>query len=159
MKKITEKLIEEVSQQAKDFPRRRCNYNFHDDFDDLLQRLLNALEPDTYICPHKHENPDKREIFIILTGRVLVVEFDEKGIILDHVILDSDGGVKGVEIPPKTYHTFIGLKEGAVSYEFKDGPYHEGADKGFADWAPEEGSPDGSAFNAKVLKELGVKQA
>ena len=40
-------------------PRLRLNHNFHDDLADPINRMLNALEPGTYLQPHKHENPDK----------------------------------------------------------------------------------------------------
>ena len=90
-----------VSNDAKLSVRKRMNHNFHKEYTDPVQRMLNAVEPGTYIRPHKHENPDKIEVFIILKGRVVVVEFDEKGSAVDHVILDQDGGALAVEIPPR----------------------------------------------------------
>ena len=85
MIKIDEAFIENVSQQAKATARRRMNYNFHHHDSDTLQRMLNAMEPDTYIRPHKHELPDKSEAFFCLRGRILVVEFDDKGNIKEGV--------------------------------------------------------------------------
>jgi len=67
MQKIASaELLNEVIQKAKNSPRGRMNYNFHDDLVDPINRMLNAFEPGTYIQPHKHENPDKREVFILL---------------------------------------------------------------------------------------------
>ena len=43
MKIIDERLLDEVSLQAKESPRLRMNYNFHEDLGDKCQRLLNAL--------------------------------------------------------------------------------------------------------------------
>jgi len=89
MIKINEEFIEITSAKAKTSKRRRMNYNFHKEDSATLQRMLNAMEPDTYIQPHKHEDPDKVEAFFALRGRILVVEFDDEGNISDH-ILDFD---------------------------------------------------------------------
>ena len=62
MKLITDSLLNNVSGQAKENPRLRMNYNFHESMDAPIHRMLNALEPDTYLPPHRHKNPDKEEI-------------------------------------------------------------------------------------------------
>ena len=147
-------LLEQLSQKAKNAPRKRMNHNFHQTSEDLLNRMLNAMEPATYVRPHKHENPDKREAFVILKGSFLIISFDEQGHITDHVLLSRESGVYGLEIPPRTYHTLICLEEGSVLYELKDGPYIPQTDKIFAPWAPEEGSPNAQAYNQKILNQL-----
>lgn len=156
MIKITNKFIKTMSNKAKTSNRKRCNYIFHNSSDDYIQRFLNAAEPDTYVHPHKHENPNKIEIFIILQGRVLIVEFDDSGRIIDHIILDSEKGEKGVEIPPETWHSFIVLKEGSVLYEIKEGPYVKETDKIFAKWAPKEGTYEANKFNEQILSNLRI---
>ena len=45
MKIIDEHLLNEVQIKAKDSPRLRMNYNFHESLDDKCHRFLNALEP------------------------------------------------------------------------------------------------------------------
>ncbi len=154
MVRITDNLINDISDRAKVAARKRCNYNFHDSYSDPIQRFLNAVEPDSYLRPHKHESPDKTEIFLILKGRVLIIEFDDNGKITDHFVLDSQKGNIGVEIPAKTWHSFIALDEGSVLYEIKEGPFIEGAEKVFAEWAPEEATKAAREFNEKMLKEL-----
>jgi len=154
MMKITHKIIHQTSDKAKRADRRRSHYNFHKSYGDPIQRFLNAVEPDSYLQPHKHENPDKTEIFLALKGRVLIVEFDDNGNITDHFVLDFQEGNIGVEIPPKTWHSFIALQEGSVLYEIKEGPYAEGKGMVFAQWAPEEGSREAREFNEKILREL-----
>ena len=42
MKIIDENLLNEVSAQAKDSPRLRMNYNFHQSLDELCHRLSDA---------------------------------------------------------------------------------------------------------------------
>lgn len=156
MIKIDEAFISETSAKAQSSARRRMNYNFHQEDAATLQRMLNAMEPDTYIQPHKHEDPDKVEAFFVLRGRILLIEFDEEGHITDHIILDPKCGNYGGEIPPKTWHTLISLESGSVAYEVKDGPYDPSVDKNFASWAPAEGDKDCTAYNQKLLRELGI---
>ncbi len=151
MVRIDKNLLDSVSNEAKSTPRRRKNYNFHKEYSDTLQRLLNAMEPMSYVRPHKHEDPDKREVFFALRGRILVVEFDESGNIADHIILDPLNGVFGAEIPEKTFHTIVSLETGTVAYEVKDGPYSPVSDKDFAAWAPVEGSPDALPYLEKLV--------
>ncbi len=155
MIKINDEFIDSISQKAKASPRRRMNYNYHKKDAALLQRMLNAMEPDTYIQPHKHENPDKVEVFFVLKGRILLVEFNDEGEISDHIFLDPKQGNYGGEIPPRVWHTLICLEEGSVAYEVKDGPYDPTIDKCFAKWAPAEGDENAQAYNREILLSLG----
>ena len=157
MKKITKTELDRLSSEAANSERKRKNYNYHDLYSDTLQRMLNAMEPGTYVQPHKHEDPDKREAFILLRGRMAVVTFDDAGNITDHIILDVNEGNYGAEIPDKTWHTIISLKKGSVIYELKDGPYTPINDKNFAPWAPIEGSEKCSGYLKTILKALGLE--
>ena len=154
MIKINNLLLDSVSAAAKESARRRKNYNFHKESNDLLQRMLNAMEPDTYVQPHKHENPDKREAFVILRGKALIIEFDDQGNITDHVLLYPTEGQFGVEIAPKVYHTIISLAPDTVVYEIKDGPYEVAVDKGFASWAPKENSPEAPVYLKSLVNKV-----
>jgi cupin fold WbuC family metalloprotein len=151
MVEIDKTLINKITEQAKNAPRKRINYNFHSHPGDTLQRMLNALCANTYIRPHKHENPDKRKAFVILQGSVLVVEFDDTGEIFDNFVLDPTIGNFGAEIQPGRFHTLISLSENSVVYEVKDGPYDVSSDKIFAEWALEDGSPECAIFNSKLI--------
>ena len=156
MIKINSQLLSKISRESEESLRKRINYNFHKSSTDFIQRFLNALQPATYLQPHKHENPDKVEIFILLTGKVLIVEFDDKGEIIDHVILDHKRGNFGVELPPKTWHSFLALESNSVLYEIKEGPYNPDTDKTLAEWAPPESTQEGIEFNNQILKKLHV---
>jgi cupin fold WbuC family metalloprotein len=153
---INQELTSSVSGAAKASPRRRKNHNFHSDYADPVNRMLNAIEPGTYVRPHKHESPDKCEVFIILTGRALVLRFDDSGAIIEHNVLDHAQGVYGVEFAPRVWHTIISLAPGTVAYEVKPGPYAPIDDKNFAPWAPAEGSPESAAYLASILARLGL---
>lgn len=156
MIKIDQNLLNTISQQAQQSPRLRMNYNFHSGPEDTLQRMLNAMEPGTYIRPHKHENPDKREVFFALKGTLCIVEFDDEGNIRDHTLLKVGANFVGVEISERTYHTVISLGTGSVAYELKDGPYIPIEDKNFATWAPPEGSPEAANYLAQLISTLSL---
>jgi cupin fold WbuC family metalloprotein len=117
--------------------------------------MLNALQKNTYVQPHKHENPDKHEVFLILRGKAAVIEFDDSGKIIDHIILDYSKGNFGVEIKPRVWHTIIALENGTVVYEIKEGPYSPINDKNFATWAPKEGDEHCKAFINNLLLQIG----
>ncbi|MGD0711098.1 MAG: WbuC family cupin fold metalloprotein [Bacteroidales bacterium] len=154
MIKATNDLLKSLSAEASTSVRKRKNHNFHSEESDPLQRMLNAVEPGSYVRPHKHINPDKREVFIILKGSMAIVEFDDKGAISDHIVLDAAKGNYAAEIIPASWHTVISLKEGSVYYEIKDGPYDPVTDKVFADWSPEEGSEDAGKFMNETLEKI-----
>ncbi len=156
MIKIDSALLQDLSKQAKASARLRKNLNFHPRDEDTLQRMLNAMEPDTYIQPHKHENPDKTEAFFCLKGKLLVVEFDDKGQVADYCVLDPLSGRFGCEIPPRTWHSIISLESGSVAYEVKDGPYNPLIDKHFAEWSPPEGDPDALNYVRLLKQKLGL---
>ncbi|MEI6747588.1 MAG: WbuC family cupin fold metalloprotein [Bacteroidales bacterium] len=156
MIKIDQRLTSKITELATASPRRRKNYNFHRFPEDTLQRLINAMEPGTYVHPHKHENPDKREAFLVLTGTLLVVEFDDAGNITDHIILNRNLGNFGTEIAERTYHTIISLEKGSIAYEAKDGPYYPADDKYFAEWAPPENSLESAAYISSILTILKI---
>jgi len=155
VKKITNHLLNEIIEEAKHSVRKRKNFNYHTSFDDPVNRLLNAIEPGSYVQPHKHENPDKREVFLLLKGKLAVIFFNDKGKITDHVVLD---GMKNyaVEIPPSVWHTIISLECGTIAYEVKDGPYSPTNDKNFADWAPKEGDEECERYLNTIITILNL---
>lgn len=142
LKIVSKELLDELSKKALESPRKRLNHNFHDDLSDPINRMLNAFEPGTYIQPHKHENPDKREVFIVLRGSLVVVFFDNSGTPIDFILLDLEKENFAVEIPAGAWHSLFALESGTVVYEVKDGPYFPISDKNFAKWAPKEGDPN-----------------
>ena len=66
-------LVGELSARAAASPRRRANHNLHPELADPVQRFLNAMEPGTYVRPHRHMAPEpKWELFVVLDGEVVV---------------------------------------------------------------------------------------
>ncbi len=155
MIKITLDLIDKVTEQARTSPRLRMNYNFHPELGDPVQRLLNALEPWTYIRPHKHIT--KEESFVLLRGRVLAVVFNTDGTIRDHAVLSAASGILGVEFEENCYHMLTSLETGSAVYEIKEGPFVPHTEGSSAPWAPKEGSPEAKDFLKRVFQDLGLE--
>lgn len=152
MKLITENLLDSVTAQAKESPRLRMNYNFHDSMDAPIHRMLNALEPGTYLPPHRHS--DKEEIYLVLRGSLLAFFYDEEGRVTEKIHLDSQKGpFYGLEIPPRTWHSIVVLESGTVIFEIKKGPYQPLSPEDIAPWAPDPSDEEGvKAFMERMLK-------
>ena len=150
-------LLDKLSEQAKHSPRKRTTYNFHKTPGDPIHRMLNAMQPGTYIPPHKHENPDKREAFWVLRGKIALIIFNESGHIRDHLILSPDNGNYGTELSPRAWHTLICLQENSVAFEVKDGPWDPSNDKIYAPWAPKEGEPNDKNYLSELMTKLKLK--
>lgn len=157
MIKIDKELISDLSKQASKNLRKRKNHNFHTENSDPLQRMLNALQPGTYVRPHKHESPDKREVFIILKGKIAIIEFNNKGDVTDYTIADAAKENFGAEVKPGIWHMVICLEKDTVYYEVKDGPYDPDIDKDFASWSPAEGDKDAKNYIAKIIEHCKIK--
>jgi cupin fold WbuC family metalloprotein len=122
MKQIDSVLLDELTGKAKDSPRKRMNFNLHDTLSDPLQRLCNAIEPETYIRPHRHADPDTGEFFVMLRGSAVLLFFDDIGLVIERSLLSAGGPVLAAEIPPKTWHSIAALESGTVFFEVKEGP-------------------------------------
>lgn len=147
-KTIDSSMITALSQSARNAPRRRKNYNLHADAEAACHRLLNAVEPDSYIQPHRHLSTQKAETIIVLAGRVGVLAFDEKGRVSMSRILAPNSGTIGVDIPAQLFHSVVALEPGSVFFECKAGPYLALSPEEKAPWAPGEGSKSVSEYLA-----------
>jgi cupin fold WbuC family metalloprotein len=137
---IDRQLLDEVSREAATSPRRRKNRNFHPGDAYPAHRLLNAVEPDSYIAPHRHLDPTKDETMLVLRGRLGLLIFDDAGSIVRVELLEAGGAQFGVDIPHGTWHTLVALEPGTVFFEAKAGPYVALSEAERAPWAPLEGS-------------------
>lgn len=151
MKIINRKTLNGLSEEAAASSRLRRNLNLHEDSADPCQRLFNALEPGTYIRPHRHLNPPKIECLLAVRGRMALIVFSEDGQI-DHVVaFGDDDEVVAIELPPGTWHSVVSLERGSIFFETSAGPYVALTDKDFAPWAPEAGSPEATACMARWI--------
>ena len=121
MKVIDESLLNNVSIKAKESPRLRMNYNFHQSLDEKCHRFLNAVEPGTVVPIHRH--PTKDETFIVLRGKVRISTYDDEGNIVESSILCPDDGTFGVDIPKNVWHDLESLEPNSCIFEVKEGPF------------------------------------
>jgi cupin fold WbuC family metalloprotein len=125
-----------LSSRAAEAPRLRANHNLHDVLEAPVQRLAIAMEPGTYVRPHRHVH--SWELLCPLSGALEVILFDEAGVVQGRQRL-GDGGAAVFEMPAGTWHSVISLAAGSVVFEVKEGPYRPlGADD-LAAWSPAEG--------------------
>ena len=149
---IDSELVTAKVADAKRNFRRREIHCFHEGDDDTLQRMLNAIEPGSYVRPHRHLLPPKAESLIILSGSLGVVPFDDDGVPdkANLVLLSQAQGVAGVDIRAGVWHTFVSLETGTVVFEAKPGPYQTASDKDFASWAPEVDTDEAGYYLAQM---------
>lgn len=141
---ITQPMIDDLITQAAASPRKRTIYRLHE-HEEPVQRMVNAMIPGTYTPPHKHENPDKVEMFTILVGRIALLHFDDTGSVQAVYLLDARGPLKIADIAPRTYHALVALEPSAV-VEIIQGPYDARTHKQFAPFAPAEDSPEAADY-------------
>jgi len=137
--------LDRLSDQARENPRRRKNLNIHPNDEFCCHRLLNAMEPDSYIPPHRHLDPAKDETFVLIRGRIGVIMFDERGNVTDKVLLEPAGTLV-LDIPHGVFHSAVSLEPGSIFFEAKAGPYLPVSDAEKGGWAPAGGTPEAGAY-------------
>ncbi len=147
---IDQTVLDRISAQAKDAPRKRKNFNFHTHDTDLSHRLLNALEPGTYIAPHRHLDASKDESMVIVRGKMGAIFFDETGQVTQTALLVASGPVVALNIPAGTFHSLVALVPGTVFFEAKAGPYAPLTIGERAPWAPQEGEAGVADYLAQL---------
>lgn len=154
MQIIDRTALNDLSIKAQATPRRRLNHNYHTATDAPCQRLLNAVEPGSYVRPHRHLDPPKTETFIALQGEFAVIIFTDSGEIKDVVRLNPQSDTFGVDLPAGIWHTVVSLQPGSVFFETKPGPYDPISDKDWAPWAPVEGEAGALAYLENLTKSI-----
>jgi cupin fold WbuC family metalloprotein len=158
MKIFSVDYLNKLTAEAQASPRRRLHRNIHESYQDPCQRLFNAIEPGSYIRPHKHASYPRDELLVAMRGSMALLTFDELGIV--NKIVRFSAGIKGeflavgAEVPADTWHTVIALESGCVLFEAKAGPFDPKQPKDLAPWAPDEGSPDALAYLNLLLGEV-----
>jgi cupin fold WbuC family metalloprotein len=142
-----------LTESARTSPRLRKNHNLHTSDESRCHRLLNAIEPASYIRPHCHLDPEKDESFILISGRLGIILFSDTGDATGTVILSHQDGILAADVPSGVFHTAVSLEPGTVFFEAKAGPYLPLSEAEAAAWAPSEGD-DAAAQYLEHLRKL-----
>lgn len=138
--------LDALSEAARASVRRRTNLDFHENFAHPAHRFLNAMEPDSYVRPHRHCGATKDETFVVLRGAFGLVFFDAEGKVTNAVHLAPQGENVGAHVPSGVYHALVALEPGSVFFEVKAGPYDPRTAKDWGPWSPAEGDAAALAY-------------
>ncbi len=148
LQRLSRALLAEVAEQARLSSRLRQNYNFHA-HEERVQRFLNAMQPGTYVRPHRHcpvAGANRFEFFLALQGALGLLVMDERGQVTHTERISAQGEVRGIELAQATFHTLVVLAADTVIFELKEGPYHAETDKEFLPMFPLEGTPEAAQW-------------
>ncbi len=135
-------------------PRRRARINAHPDGEDALHEMIIAIDPASYIRPHKH--PAKSEAFHIVEGEVDIVVFTDDGEIDRVVELGAPGGARSFyyRMSEPFFHTLIIRSDLLIVHEITNGPFRPEGTM-FAGFAPEDKDTEkAAAYQADLLRRV-----
>ena len=118
---IDQKLMDDLSAQAKANPRLRQAYDLRTTPEDSSQRILNAVEPGTILPIHRHRG--STETIVVLRGKVVQRYYDENGNKTASYELAPNTAQVAMSVPVGQCHALESLQEGTVIFECKDGVY------------------------------------
>ena len=120
--KITQAILDSLTEQAKASPRLRMNMDLRNSDADQSQRMLNAIEPGSQLPIHRHQKTS--ETVVCLRGRLVEEYYDElERICTESIELSPNGPVVALNIPAGQWHTVRALESGTVILEMKNGGY------------------------------------
>lgn len=126
--KITQSLLDKLTEEAKVSPRLRMNYDLRNSEADQSQRMLNAIEPGSEVPIHRHQNSS--ETVVCIRGRIVEEYYDElERICTEAIELTPNGQVVALNIPAGQWHTLRSLESGTVILEVKNGLYEPQSDE------------------------------
>jgi cupin fold WbuC family metalloprotein len=143
-------LVAETARASRESDRKRIVQPFHRSDGELLRRMLNAIQPESYVRPHRHTLPGAVEAWLVVQGAVACFMFSDTGAVEQIVELSAGGERFGVDFSGAVFHALIALEPDTVLYEVKLGPYVPPGDTEFAAWAPAEGTPESLAYLAQL---------
>lgn len=118
---IDNKILDDLSAQAKASPRLRMAMDLRNSPEDLSQRMLNAIEPGTVMPIHRHLASS--ETVTLLHGKIRWHFYDDAGKETESVVLDANSDVRCINVEKARWHSLECLESGSVLFESKDGKY------------------------------------
>ena len=120
--KITQTILDKLTEEAKASPRLRMNMDLRNSDSDSSQRMLNAIEPGSPLPIHRHQKTS--ETVVCLRGRLVEEYYDElERVCTESIELSPNGPVVALNIPAGQWHTVRALESGTVILEMKNGAY------------------------------------
>ena len=131
--RITQAILDDLTEQAKASPRLRMNLDLRNSADDQSQRMLNAIVPGSPLPIHRHQKTS--ETVVCIRGRLVEEYYDEfERICTEAIELSPNGPVVAVNIPAGQWHTVRALESGTVIMEVKDGAYEPISPDDILEW-------------------------
>lgn len=127
---IDQKLLDELTAQAKANPRLRQAYDLRTEATeacpepgrrDNSQRILNAVEPGSVLPIHRHKG--STETIVCLRGKVVQHYFDDNGNKIASFVLAPNTAQVAMSVSVGQWHALESLESGSVIFEAKDGAY------------------------------------
>lgn len=116
---IDNKILDDLSAQAKAPPRLRMAMDLRNSPEDLSQRMLNALEPGTVMPIHRHK--DTSETCVCIRVHFEEYFYVSEGRLTETIDMVPGGAVLNIE--RGQWHSLRCLESGTVLFEAKDGSY------------------------------------
>ena len=116
---MDQKLLDDLTAQAKASPRLRMAYDLRNTPEDNSQRMLNAIEPGSEMPIHRHMGSS--ETCICVRGHFVEYFYDENGNLTDTIDMVPGGTI--LNIPIGQWHSLKSLESGTVLLEAKDGKW------------------------------------
>ena len=119
--KIDHSLLDSLHAQTKTNPRLRQSFDLRTTSEDSSQRMLNAMEPGTFVPIHRHRNTS--ETIVMVRGKLIERFYDDKGNLTDEFVMEPCGEYPMVQIEAGQWHSLEVLESGTIIFEAKDGKY------------------------------------
>ncbi len=135
---VDKEVIQDTIEKSRMSSRGRAMTVLHPPEKKGIRILVNAIQPGSYVQPHRHEY---EEAFGILSGELDVLFFDQEGKVISRNTFNQHNGSRFVEIPPLMYHTVLSNEQDSCILDLSIGPFNPNGYKQFAPWSPSE--PEG----------------
>lgn len=119
--KITQALLDSLTEKAKVSPRLRMNFDLRNTPADTSQRMLNAIEPGSFLPIHRHRHSS--ETVVCLRGHLREMFYNDKRELTDIIDLVPASECVALNVPIGQWHTVEVLESGTVILEVKDEAY------------------------------------
>jgi cupin fold WbuC family metalloprotein len=135
---LTERDVQRGLEASRNAPRKRFILPIHRTQGASVQRMINFLQPGTYLRPHKHPRLGAIETIVVLKGSVRFLVYDDDGVIIHATVLVAGTERCLVDIEDNVWHSFDVIDADTIIFECKMGPYDVIQDKVFASWSEPE---------------------